>query len=303
MIPGMLQGQVATDGGVHIPTLGFVIWWNVKGVEVGQEWFKNKLNEVGLDGERYAKNHNYRNTFLRCLKQLEEKRIIRKVTEDHVRMVIQFTAETLIDDDPDSPRLEYTPETVIEIDKEAYSIDGIFEEALVKCDPRIKEILIQLFEQERKTFRSSDITRYVKKIFQDHADIVSLREQGSVYFVPASYQNLVTQVATVLEAINRGSAQLEFFPVPDVQSARNMVSHGVEAEVVDVFSKMEEEIEKMQSGGNEITDNWVEHRQNKIKRIQKRLAAYVDVLGDTAQQLSGKFDILAAVLRPRALEI
>lgn len=302
MVPGMLKGQIQTDDGGQIPTLGSIIWWNVGGVEVSRDWFKNKLDEVGLDGEKYAKDHNYRATFLRCLKNLEEQRIIRRVKETEDKLIFQFTAERVVDDVED-PHLEYKREAIVEVDKGIYCDDGCFAESLTKCDDALKPILVAMFDKERKTYRSSDITRYVQKIFKDQADIVSLRQQGSIYFVPAAYQPLVEQVAKVLNDIPVGSAQLEFFPVPDVQSARNMVSHGVESEVLEVFTKMEEEIKKMQAGSNDISDKWVEHRQTVIKQIQKRLSAYNEVLGDTAEKLNGKFNLLKSMLKPRTIEV
>jgi hypothetical protein len=280
-----------------------MVWWNVRDVEITQDWFKAKLDEVGLNGERYAREHNYRSTFIRCLRQMEEQRIIRKVTEDGMRLVYQFTAETLIDDDPDNPRLDYTPETTIEIDKDAYWTLDDFAASIVKCDEAIKPILVEKFEKERTTYHSSDLTRYIQKIFKDHADIVSLRAQGSVYFVPATYQNLVSQVAQVLAAIPQGIAHLEHFPIPNVAEARDTIGRGVESEVADVFSRMQAETEKMQAGTDEITDKWVQHRQKKITAIKERLLMYEEVLGDAAARLRGKFDLLSKVIVTRKLEL
>ena len=302
MIPNALQGNITTEDGGSVPTLGFVTWWNVREVETTRDWFKAKLDGVGLDGERYAREHNYRATFIRCLRSLEEQRIIRKVKEDGMRMIYQFTSETLVDDE-DNPRLEYTPETVVEIDKSAYWTEGNFAEALVKCDDALKKILVELFDKERKTYRSSDITRYVQRIFSDQADIVSLRPQGSVYFIPAAYEELVSKVAQVLEAVPKGEAHLEFFPVPDVQSARLMVGRGVEVEIDELAKKLAEEIEKMKKGPENLTDRWVRHRQNQIQKVQSRIAMYSDLLGDAADRLGGKFNLLKATLGGRKIEV
>jgi len=298
---GSLIGTLQTAAG-DIDIIGYVVWWNVREVEASRDWLKAALDGVGLDGERYAREHNYRATFIRCLRALEEQRIIRKVKEDGGRLVFQFTAETLIDD-PENPRLEYTPETVIEIDKSAYWTEGNFADALVKCDPKLKPILVEMFDKERTTYRSSDLTRYIQKIFKDNADIVSLRDQGSVYFVPASFANLVSQVGQVLESCPKGTAQLEYFPVPDHESSRNMVSNGVESEIIAIFTKMDEEVKAMKAGNTDITEKWVEHRQTKIREIKERLAMYSEVLGDAAHRLGGKFDDLSSSLAPRTLEL
>ena len=293
--------QMKTEVG-DFPILGCLTFWNLREVEVSRAWFKAKLDEVGLDGEKYSKEHNFRSTFIRCLNALEDQRIIRKVKEDEGRLIYQFTAEKLAGTD-DAPVLEYTPETVVEIDKEAFWVEGNFADALTKCDEKLRVVLIEMFEKERNTYRSSDITRYVQKIFNDLADIVSLREQGSVYFVPATYQQLVLQVSQVLNEIPKGSARLEYIPVPDVKSAREMIGNGVEAEVAAVFSKMQDEITQMLGGSGEITDKWVEHRKAKIEAIKVRLDRYAEVLGETALKLNGQFDALAAVLKPRLLEV
>ena len=302
MIPNVLQGDITTSDGSTIPSLGFVVWWNVRDVEVTKDWFKDMLDSVGLDGDRYAKEHNYRATFMRCLKLLEEQRIIRRVKEDGSRMIYQFTAENLIDD-ADDPRLEYTPEAIVEIDKSVYWNDGSIANALVRCDEKLKPVLVEMFDKEKVTYRSSDLTRYVQNIFKSQADIVSLRQQGAVYFVPAAYQELVGQVAQVLESVPHGNAHLEFFPVPDVKSSQLMVGRAVETELDEVFQKLETEIQKMQKGTNNITDKWVRHRQDQIKRIQNRIASYADLLGDSAGTLGTKFDMLKATLGGRKIEV
>lgn len=294
-------GQLKTQAG-DIPVLGSVVFWNVRDVEVTRDWFKNHLNQVGLDGEKYAKEHNYRSTFIRCLRALEERRIIRKVEEDADRLIYQFTSEVRAGDDA-NPHLEYTPETIVEIDKDTYWTLGDFNEALVKCDDRFRPTLVEMFNKEKSIYRSSDITRYVQSIFNDQADIVSLRPQGSVYFVPAPFQNVVTQVAQVLAAVPVGTATLEHIPVPDVETSRHMVKTGVEAEIAEVFAGMEDDIKKMQAKNGEITEKWVEFRRDRINQIKKRLELYQEVLGATGDQLRGKFDALAATLAPRTLEL
>lgn len=303
----MSEGQtilstLKTESG-DIPILGDVLWWNLREVEVTQEWFKQQLDAVGLNGEKYAKEHNYRSTFIRCLRYLEEQRIIRPVTEDNVRLVYQFTAEQLIADDPENPHLKYTPEGTVGIDKEAYYIEEDFDAALVKCDPKVREILVPMFNKEKQTYRSSDLTRYIQRILNDLADIVSLRPQGAVYFVPSNFRDVVQKLSTVLSAVPVGQARMDYFPVPDVQSSRQMIGSGVEAEIAQLFSQMESETAKMKSGGKEITDKWIEYRVDKVKAIKKRLDLYAEVLGETADRLNGKADELIKLVSGRVLEI
>ena len=299
-----LNGSIATSSGQEIEVLGFLVWWNLREVDTTRDFFKERLDVQGLDGERYAREHNYRSTFIRALKALEAQRLIRKVTEDGFRLVYQFTNEVLVDED-ENPRLEYTPEMTIEIDKDAYFTLGDISDSIVKCDEALKPVLVELFNKEKVRYTSSDVTRYVQKIFRDQSDIVSLRQQGSVYFVPASGSDLVQKVANILNDITahgHGHASLEFFPVPDAESARNMVGNGVEAEIVECFSKMDDEIKKLMSGDG-ITDTWVNTRLDRVNKIKGRLGVYADVLGSKADALRGQFDAMAITLKKRKIEL
>jgi hypothetical protein len=305
--------QLQTEKG-SIDVLGFVAWWNVHNVEVTQPWFRDKLKEAGLDGDKYSREHNYRSTVIRCLRSLEENRIIRKVTEDDSRLVYQFTAEQLIDSDPDNLRLEYKLETTVEIDKDIFLDDMDFNAALTKCDPKVREILVPLFAKEKITFRSSDITRYIQKIFNSQADLIALRPQGAVYFIPSTYKSLIEQVAKVMDLIHAGgtdsagnhcggTARLERFPVPDVSSARQMVGDAAESELLEVFTKMESEIKALDSGKQELTDKWIEHRENILSRMKTRIDRYAEVLGDKTKELHGQVSALSKLLKPRKLEV
>lgn len=304
MTTGTLKTMLQNNDGSEFSALGYIVWWNIRGVKVQREVFKNSLNAVGLDGDRYARPHNYRASFIRCLKSLEEQRIIRQVMEDENYIVYQFTAETLIDD-PENPYLEYTPELTVKINKRVYFDEGEFSQAL-ECEDKIKEVLVPLFVQEQNSYTSSDLTRYVQKIFRTQGDMLPLRQQGAVYFVPATYEEVVMKVSTVMNDLNSmsdGTAKLDFFPVPDVQSARNMVSDGVESEVAGIFSKMEDEITKVRNKSDEITDRWIETRQDRINNVRKRLDLYADVLGEAARDLNGDCDRLLRCLHARKLDI
>jgi len=283
-------------GDEQFPILGYVAWWNVRGVKINRTVFRDILNGLGLDGNKYARPHNYRSTFIRCLKGMEEKRIIRPVKEDQDRMIYQFTAETLVEDG-DTPHLEYTQELQVEIDKSIYFAELEFGQAL-KCDSSIRQQLIEAFNEERESYNSSDITRYVQKIFNEEADIVSLRPQGAVYFVPAEYESIVTKVGQAMEAIP-GDAQFDFFPVPDVKSARTMVGRGVNSEIAAEFAKMDREIQEVKAGTKEVTDKWVEHRKEVVQELKARIQMYSDVLGEAG----GEFNRLAKEFGSRLIEI
>jgi len=264
-----------TEGANKFSTLGFIAWWNVRGVEVTRDELIEMLKKADLD-PKYARKHNYRSSFIRALKALEEQRIIRLVEENPTRMIYQFTSEVKIED-PDSPHFLYTPETNVVVDKTEYFESQDFEKALIKCDEQFKQHLVDLFNKERETYRSADVTRYVKSIFSDSADIIPLRQQGSVYFVPYVFKDVVDKVHSLLTQLG---SSLEFAPLPDVGSSRSMVGNVVVDMISADLDKIKEEVHETQTQSIKRADRWTEYRNNQLNEIEARLDFYADAVDD-----------------------
>lgn len=258
----------------EVPIIGYIVWWSMQGVEVNRKWFERKLNENSFDGERFAREHNYRSTLIRCLKLFEQQRLIRKVKEDADYLVYQFTKESLIDDD-NEPQLSYERETTISIDKDAYVIDGDIEAAIEKCDPAIKRLLVDRFNQAKDLYNSSDMTRYVQNIFNHYADFVPLRDQGSVYFVPAAYKSIIDKMASILSSVPKGSAQFAYFPIIDDESSRRTIGNGVAGHLTDILSKIERELDDR---GNDATEAWAKTRIFRIRQVLNRARNYEELI-------------------------
>lgn len=298
----------------NLPILGHVIWWNIREVDITKDEFSSYLKVAGLS-DKYAKSHNYRSALIRALRSMEEERIIRPVKEDATCVIFQFTAEKLVNDEQ-NPHLAYDAEVTVTVDKDAYATfqkdeDGFYKSISKVADPRnpdvdcadaenIKLTIAKAFEREKDAYKSSDITRYVQQIFQEKADIVSLRPQGSIYFVPACYDSIVQSVKQLIEQIG-GSCSFEALPVPDTKDARKTIGDSFAEEVASLLTNMDEEIKKAQEGSKDITDKWVETRQERIKKVKDRIDMYADVLGVRADKLRGDFDALNDILKPRVL--
>lgn len=269
-----LAGRV-TEGNADFPTLGNIVWWSLRNIDINQEDFTRMLTDVGLP-TKYAREHNYRSTFIRALKNMQEKRIIRTVEENGLRLVIQFTAETLVEDD-DEKQLRYDPETILEIDKALYRTTGRFEACIVKGKQEIKEKVIEYFYREKKRYNSSDVTRYIQRILNDKADIVSLRENGSVYFIPAGYQEILDKAMKIVNSLP-GSSRMEAFPLPDISNNRTMVGNAFKDELDSLLAKWQEEAALMETGDMTMTDKWSETRVARIQNVLDRIGRFTEVL-------------------------
>lgn len=311
----LLLGQLV-DGNKTLDIIGFLTFWNVREVSITREAFAAALVAAGLSPD-YAKEHNARSSLIRALNTLKEQKLVRMTHEDKNYATFQFTAEIKIGSGEDS-RLNYHPEVIVIVDKEHYAMfkdeeTTAFRDSIKKVDKpeggqaddaeAIKDQLTAAFGLEMNAYKSSDITRYIQKIFTDEADIVSLRQQGSIYFVPAAYGSIVASVRTLVNEIGGTHSEFSSIPVPDVKDARKAVGDSFAEEVVEILAGMDKEVAEANAGSKDITEKWVNHRKATIEKIKKRIDMYSEVLGEKASELAGKFDIVSASLKIRVLDL
>jgi hypothetical protein len=214
--------------------------------------------------------------------------------------VFQFTAENVVSDDGEE-HLEYDKEAIIRVDKVQFRESGSFRLALQCEDEVIKEALIEHFEREKVSYNSSDITRYLQKIFKDQADIISLREQGSVYFVPSAYQDVLTKVRNLVQGFHSVS-KLEHMPVPDVSSSREMIKNAFTDEIDKIHEALDVDVQAVLDG-KEVTPRWVENKLMKIEKFKRRITVYADVLSDAAGLTSRFASIEESIMGLRDVDL
>jgi len=252
--------------------MGYIIWWNINSVNVTRNEFVKYLERVNID-KKYAPKHNYRSALTRALKVMEENRLVRLVEDTPQTVSFQFTAEHRVEGE-DGKELTYEKEAIIVVSKPKYRETGDFEAALDKCSPEIKHQLALLFNQHREMYNSSDITRYLQNIFRSEGDIVSLRPQGSVYFVPAGHKDLIESAEELLGYIG-GVCNLENMPIPNVEQAREVVKTALVAELDEDFKKLESEVDAVLNDNKAVTETWTDARISRLKKMLGRIECYV----------------------------
>jgi hypothetical protein len=297
----MLLGQLQA-GAQNIPIYGNIVWWNIQNVELTKEQFEKLLVDHNID-KKYAREHNYRSAFIRALREMEENRIIRKVEEDEFRLTYQFTAEKMVKEAGGEHSLEYDKETVIIIDKVEYRKSGDFTKSLIKGKPAIKDAVVKLFELHRQKYKSSDITRYIQKIFRESADIISLRTQGSVYFVPAGYQQVLDNVTALIA--DMGNSRLDCCPVPAADASKTMLKNALTSDFNEEFGQLEKEIEEVLKRDKEVTKVWSSSRVNRLRKLLNRLEGFHNggVVEDIAQWQNNLADMEKKILGVRHIDL
>lgn len=288
-----------TEGAKTLDIVGYVCWWTVRQVDIVREQLIALLKQCGID-EKFARSHNYRAAFIRSLRELEENRIIRPVEEHSGAMVYQFTSETHVDEE--EVKLKYDPETLVTIDKGVYRKTQDISQAITGRED-IRQKLVDLFEEKKDKYHSSDITRLIQRIFSEKADIVSLRDTGGVYYVPTEFESVLASVSQLVNSI--GNSSFEFFPLPDVEACRNAVASAVDNEMRVDLEKMEEEMKLVEAGDKEVTERWRNHKIKTLEKIAKRIERYNEVLTEEdSKELSSNFENLKKnILKPRMLDL
>lgn len=295
------------EEGKTFPILGYLCWWSIRNVDLTQEQFSEMLTDVGLD-DSYARSHNYMSAFKRALKMMEEKRIIRVVEDNATVMLCQFTAERKVKGDSSNggPSLEYDKETILRIDKVTYRKEKDFAKALSQGDKAIREKVIEYFYREKVRYNSNDITRYVQKILRDRGDILPLRDQGNIYFVPSAYADLLEKVQKLVQRISGGKAEaFESVPMPDVKASRTLVGNSLTSQAENDLAKILADVQALSEGKlGEVTETWKSTRLSRIKKLQKRLQTYTEVLGTDGVKLVAEAEKLEKeVMKYRKLDL
>ena len=280
-----------TEDSKEFDIIGWMSWWSLRSVDLTQEQFVKYLEKAGLP-EKYAIEHNYSSAFKRALKNMEEARIIRIVEEDADKIICQFTAEEKVEDGDDH-KLEYNPETIVYIDKDVYRETKDFSSAMTRGDEKIRKQVYEHFQIEKIRYNSNDITRYVQKIMKDAADIIQLRDQGCVYFVPSTGRDTMEKVGNLVTLI-QGSGSFVSIPMADVKNSRSLVSNAVVVETGSDVEKLEVEIEAAVQAGQNVSNVWKQTRIRRIDELKKRLDAYSEILGVSAKEIGDNVSKLEA---------
>jgi len=266
--------------------LGEVISWTCPGTAVRHADLVAALADAGLD-PGVARELLPRHAFARACKTLAKDRIIRPVGEDQTAITFQFTQESRAGD-----RFEYTLETMLALDKAT---------GKVRCEqPGLATLAQELVDRAIDARTGTDITRCVKRLFDRHADLFPVREQGSVYFVPRAHAAFVEKVQRFLGRVN---GRLARFPVPEGtahgdRSVRDAVAGGIAALIEDHRAAIA-------GFGADTRRDTLERAAERVKQVRHKLAAYAEYLAgergkleaelaDAARELRAKVERLAA---------
>jgi hypothetical protein len=210
-----------------------------------------------------------RNAFIRGVRSMEEKRIIRKVREDSDNIVFQLNK---IEKDASGVGFEYPHETEITLDKSS---------GMVSCPDSVLGASVQVLlnlEMGRRT--SGDITKIVQTLFQKAGnDLIPIREHGGAYFVPAHMAHLVDQVRDFLGDIG---GEIRRFGGLSGDSTREALSVAIGSHFEAMIAEFHDTIEGLNT---ESSDAVRDRRSATLADLRFRLNSYRDLLQLSAEEI------------------
>jgi hypothetical protein len=240
-------------------------------MEIPLTTIQDALREAGLPEDSLG-DLRPQTAFARAVKDLRENRAIDRVKTDAKSDVItfQFTRKSL---DAANVQIDFNYEATCTLDTTTGAID-------CPNSPSIEAHARAMFSHALNHRTTSDVTRLVQRLFEQHADLFPINpKKGVAYFVPEKYRSFSAQMEDFLSAL--GGSLLRF-PVPSgTESGNRSVRESVDAGLL----AMAEELKTAREAWNESTRHaTMDHQLARLQIVQHKAEAYATLLGDRQAQ-------------------
>ena len=277
--PFPIQSWVG-EGKLSQKMLGEIITWKIQGVAISHADLISGLMASDLDCD-VAKELAPRNAFARACSKLNNERIIRKVAEDHSTISFQFTREAL-----EEGKFSYHFESLLFLDKHSGNITS---ENL-----ELEQLAKEEFGRCLESRTANDVTRLVQRLFERHADLFTIRDQGGVYFVPEVHQDFVVKVESFVRNIG---GSLQRFPIPagspqGNRAVQEAVAHGLQA-IID------EHLQAVQKFGEDTRPDTLRRAEEKVRATKLKIEGYSFYLDKKREDLEASLQQASELLRSR----
>ena len=268
------------EGKLPQKMLGEIITWKIPRVAISHADLITGLMASDLDCD-VAKEIAPRNAFARACSKLDNERIIRKVAEDHATISFQFTREALEDG-----KFNYHFESLLFLDKHSGNItsENLELEQLAKVE----------FGRCMELRTANDVTKIVQRLFERHADLFLIRDQGGVYFAPEVHQDFVVKVESFVRNIG---GSLQRFPIPAGSpqgdlAVQEAVANGLQA-IID------EHLQAVQKFGEDTRPDTLRRAEEKVRSTKLKIEGYSFSLDKKCKDLEASLQQASELLRSR----
>jgi hypothetical protein len=278
--PSPIQSWVGDGSKLSGKMLGEIITWKIPRVAISHADLITGLMASDLDCD-VAKEIAPRNAFARACSKLDNERIIRKVAEDHATISFQFTREALEDG-----KFNYHFESLLFLDKHSGNItsENLELEQLAKVE----------FGRCMELRTANDVTKIVQRLFERHADLFLIRDQGGVYFAPEVHQDFVVKVESFVRNIG---GSLQRFPIPAGSPQGDLA---VQEAVANGLQRIiDEHMEAVAKFGEDTRPDTLRRAEEKVRATKMKIEGYGFYLDKKREDLEASLQQASELLRSR----
>ena len=253
--------------------LGFFAWWSIHGLRVRKADLAQIMKDLGFTYT--LKDTPLRGTFLEAIRIVKaahaaEGLLIRQIRKDSGEYTFGLVDESI---DKANAHLGYSHTATVKF----YPVTGV-----LSCDNTGHALwpLVCAAYRELQEFYSADNMRAILFDVLKDAHLVSVRQNGGIYFIPIQYQGLVDKIEKLLERI--GNSYLSVAPQVDLESTRKSIYKAFISGLRDKIAQYKADLSEDGLSQKAALKN----RLMEFRDLQKEIEFYSDVLHFQASELS-----------------
>lgn len=264
---------------------GEIVTWNPKaGKDHTYVEVVEALKACGLD-DQVAREFLPRHAFARACRTMSADRIIDIFKEEGSELVFQFTDKILKEHG-----WEYDKKTFVRLNRET---------GVITCPvQQLQELAQKELDRAMVTRTTSDITRIVQRLFEIHADLFAVRDQGGAYFVPILHQPFVEKIDLLMTKLG---GHLRRIPVPAGTQRGDKEVQDLMAETLAQLIQDHNAAVALFSVNTQ--KGTIESAADKIKATRVKVEAYANYLQERSKDLLKEVDAANQKLREQVAAI
>lgn len=270
--------------------LGHIAWYTITQPNITHDQLEEIVSDLPLNKSIIPSKPRMRDAFKRACRYSERKGLelpgvndqtvnfmIRKVTQNSKEVVRHLVLEIV---DAEGETLEYHDVAHLNFNAEKETLNIRKIKINDTLDAMTQETLSMFTDNfdYATTHLDAQVIRLMIRQQLDLMAAISVRKQGSVYFIPMKAKDRTEALETLCSRLGGGS-MFHALPLVDTSKQREMVTGAFEDEVHDEAAQLISELANKKQEGKQITVGaWEKYRDrfNKLKSNAKDYATLVD---------------------------
>ena len=266
--------------------LGVIVTWSsgADGSTHKQSEVTAALAKAGLD-PKTSRELLPRHAFARAAKKMSEERVIDVFKEGQDEIVFQFTKKHL-----DANQWQFNKEAFITLNKTTGTVTS--------DDFDLAKVAQDEVDKATETRTTADITKIVQRSFEEHADLIPMRDAGGVYFVPQEHSEFADKVEIFLSALG---GRIDRIPIPEgTQAGDKAIQNAVSSTMEKLIEDHMLAVKGFETNTRKDT---ISRAAEKIKHTRVKIEAYAHYLGERQKDLLKEVDKANDLLKEQVEKI